>query len=538
MNLKVRQGERIHKSKEIKNIKDMLEKSAELYKNNIAFKYKENGEIKTVTYEQVKKDVDALGTALINLGLKNKKIAIVGVNSYKWVVAYLATVCGTGIVVPIDKALPANEIENLINQSNAEAVFFDEKYTEYIKNMKVPSLKHSICFENASFDNLINTGKELLKNNAKSFINAEIDDKAMNIILFTSGTTSNSKGVMLSHSNICTNIMGLSEVLEYKQEDIILSFLPIHHTFESTVTMLSGLYNGCCMAFCEGLRYVVQNIKDFNISIFTTVPLVLENLYKKVQQQVVASEGKVTAEAILKSIAPNWRFALVGAAPLNKEVIIGFKSWGLDVHQGYGLTETSPILTLETDNLIKPGSIGVSLPNVEIEIDNPDENGLGEIKVKGPNVMLGYYENKEATDEVLKDGWFYTGDLGYVDEEGFLFISGRKKNVIVLKNGKNIFPEEIEVVLNDNPYVAESFVYAEEARDGDSKICAKIVYNKEAMDANLGNLFKEKILDIMQEHRKKVNKSLPLYKTIKQISITTEPLVKTTTGKIKRYANM
>lgn len=545
---KVKMSEQIYDNVKINNLKEMLENSAKEFKNNPAFKFKnpEDGTIQKVTYEQFKNDVDCLGTALINLGLKDKKIAVIGNNSYEWCVSYLAIVCGTGIAVPIDKALPKAEIQNLLKLSEADCVLFDEKHLENIKeikNNKSTSLKYFVSFGEKDDDifsiySLIETGKELLTNGNTDFVNAKIDNNAMNMLLFTSGTTSLSKAVMLSHNNICSNIMALTKVLDFRPTDSLLSFLPIHHTLECTVTFLTGIYSGACLGICEGLRYIAQNLIDYKVSIFISVPLVLESMYKKIQAAIESSGGKLSKEDILKSLGGSLRFSLVGAAPLSKDVIVGYNNLGIKTYQGYGLTETSPVLTVETIKNQKSGSIGLSLPGVEVAIDNPDDNGLGEIIARGPNLMLGYYKNKEATNEVIKDGWFHTGDLGYVDEDGFLFITGRKKNVIVLKNGKNIFPEEVEILINGSPYVAESFVYGNEAKDGDLDLYAKVIYNKDYITANHGDISEKEINDIIAKHIKETNQALPIFKVIRHFDISTEPLAKTTTGKIKRYEEM
>ena len=532
----------------INNLKELVDYSTSTYKNNIAFKFKNltDGTISSVTYEKFGKDVNSLGTKLLDLGLKNKKIAIIGNNSYEWCVSYLSVVCGTGVVVPIDKALPKTEIENLLKLSDSECILFDKKHSEIIKQIKndnLTNLKYFICFDSdekdmLSFYSLISSGQNLLDNGNTDFSDAKINNDEMSIMLFTSGTTSLSKAVMLSHTNICSNIMGLSSVLKYYPDDILLSFLPIHHTFECTVTFLTGIYSGSCLAICEGLRFIAQNLTDYKVSVFITVPLVLENMYKKIQMANESSNGTLSNEDVLKFLGGHLRLALVGAAPLNKDVIIGYNNFGIKTFQGYGLTETSPVLSLENDKASKPGSIGLALPNVEIEIDNPDENGLGEIKAKGPNLMLGYYKNEDATNEVIIDGWFHTGDLGYIDENGFLFITGRKKNVIVLKNGKNIFPEEIEVSLNLSPYVSESFVYGITAKDGDLKLHAKIIYNKDYILKNHGDISEDEINEIISTIVKEINKTLPLYKLVRSFSISDEALTKTTTGKIKRYEEM
>lgn len=451
-----------------------------------------------------------------------------------------------GIVVPIDKALPKIEIENILVQSEATAIFFDEKYIDTMKEIKKdnPYLKYLICFENISdgdvksFDSLIELGNSQLKKGNTSFIDSKLDNDAMNMMLFTSGTTANSKAVMLSHSNICTNIMQIASVIKCYEDDIYLSFLPMHHAFECTISFLMSLYNGGCLAICRGLKYVSQDLIDYKATIFCSVPLVLESMYKKVLKEIKDSKNTLTKEQILDMFGGKLRFIFFGAAPLGKDIIIGYKDLGIHTYHGYGLTETSPALAIENDKYFKSGSVGYSLPGSEAIISNPDETGLGEVICRGPNLFAGYYNNKEATDEVIKDGWFYTGDLGYVDDEGYLFISGRKKNVIVLKNGKNIFPEEIEVLINNNSLVAESIVYSSERPDGGLELRAKVVYNKEAIMTEYGEISEDEIENIMNEYRKELNKKLPLYKAIRKVTVTGVPLIKTTTNKIRRAEEM
>jgi len=541
MNYKVKTSEILHEVRRVEDLKEMIETSIKIYGNNVAFKYSKDEKIVEVKYTQLGEDINNLGTALLDLGLKGKKIAVIGSNSYKWCVSYLAVVCGVGVVVPIDKALPAMEIENILRTSEAEAVIFENKYIDTIKQIKEYkniSLKYLISMDKNedvfSIDELINKGHLLISEGNKTFIEAKIDNKEMSMLLFTSGTTSKSKAVMLSHQNIVSNIMSLSQVLKFREDDILLSFLPIHHTFECTVTFLNGLYNGSCIAICGGLRYILQDLVTYKVSVFATVPLVVENMYKKILKQKELSNNTLTKEQIIASLGGNLRYIVVGAAALSKDIVIGCRELGLEVRHGYGLTETSPVLTVENDKYTNPGSIGFALPGIEIEIDNPDNTGLGEVIARGPNIMLGYYKNQEATDEILKDGWIYTGDLGYVDEEGYIFIAGRKKNVIVLKNGKNIFPEELELLFNNNPLIAETFVYSVEAKDGDQEVRAKIVYNKENIEATYGNISEEEIFKIMEKFKKQINKSLPLYKYVRKIEVTDEPLIKTTTNKIRR----
>ena len=447
-----------------------------------------------------------------------------------------------GIVVPIDKALPKIEIENILVQSEAAAIFFDEKYIETMKEIKKddPLLKYLICFSDTrdnsikSLDSLLELGNSLLEKKDTSFIDSNVDNDVMNMMLFTSGTTSNAKAVMLSHSNIVTNIMQIASVVKYYDDDIFLSFLPMHHAFECTISFLMALYNGSCLAICRGLKYVSQDLIDYKATIFCSVPLVLESMYKKVLKEIEISNNTLTKQQILDMFGGKLRFIFFGAAPLGKDIIIGYKELGIHTYHGYGLTETSPALVIENDKYFKSGGVGYCLPGSEVIIDKPDETGLGEVICRGPNLFSGYYNNKEATDEVIKEGWFYTGDLGYVDDEGYLFIAGRKKNVIVLKNGKNIFPEEIEVLINNNPLVAESMVYSNLRPDGGIELIAKIVYNKEAIVAEYGNISEEEIGEIMNAYRKELNKKLPLYKALRKVIVTDIPLIKTTSGKIRR----
>lgn len=330
---------------------------------------------------------------------------------------------------------------------------------------------------------------------------------------------------MLSQKNICEDITALATYLKLYPEDTLLSFLPLHHTFESTITFLFGMYNGVTVAFCDGLRYIAQNLIEYKVTVFVAVPLVLETIYKKIQKEI-QENGKTELTKYL-------RIALFGAAPMDKDTIIGYNKLGIATIQGYGLTETSPVISAETDERKRPGSIGLPLPNLEVKIENPNKQGIGEITVKGSSVMLGYYENEEETKKVLKNGWFSTGDLGYLDKDGFLYITGRKKDVIILKNGENIYPQELEIQINKIPYILESIVY-EKDEEG-RKISAKIVYNEEQIKEIYGEKEEQEYKNIIWEEIKKINENLPLFKHIKEIQITTKPLAKTTTQKIKRY---
>ena len=469
------------------------------------------------------------------------------------------------IVIPLDKALPDNEIESSILRSKAEAVIFDAKYIDVFKHLQSnpdSNLKHFICmdFDNdkdevLSFSNLLQTGKNLQQSGDNCYNNVKIDNSSMTIMLFTSGTTSLAKIVMLSQANICANIYSTGCIAKVTKNDTFLSFLPLHHTYESTTTFLYGLYCGITIAFCDGLRYVAQNLKEYKITGFVCVPLILEAMYKKIQKGIRQKHLQIPFailtiisnfllkcgidvrrkffKSIIDELGGYLRLVIYGAAPMDKSTIKGLKNIGIELLNGYGLTEASPIVSAENDKYQKPGSVAFALPNVEIKIDKPNEQGIGEIVVKGPNIMLGYYENPEATNEVLIDGWFHTGDLGYYDKDGYLFITGRKKNVIVLKNGKNIYPEEIEILIARLPFVAENMVFGKPTTNNDLEINAKIVYNKEYMNQTYPNKTESDFKDIIWNEIKQINQSMPAYKHIRDIIVTDEPMIKTTTQKVK-----
>lgn len=558
------------KTYEVTDLKDMLKKSGKEYGEKIAYKIKLNeNEYKTYTHTQVRNIIDALGTALIDLGLKDKRIAVIGENCLAWEIAYLAIVCGTGIVVPLDKSLPENELKEVVERSAVEAIFYTNKYERAIENIKyegIGKLKHLISMDsikhqkgNYSQKELIERGKKLIEKGDKSFIDTKIDATKMSIMLFTSGTTSKSKIVALSHSNICSNLMDIASVLNVNSEDIFLSFLPLHHVFECTVGFLFALYKGAQTVFCDGIRYIPDNMKEYKVSVMASVPAIYERLFKTIKKDLekkglvedilekeekyktrTMEEKKQVFKQIHEMLGGNIKLLISGAASLDKTIEEKYRKLGLNIVQGYGLTETSPVIAIGTDKFYKLGSIGKAVPSVEVKVVNCDKEGIGELIVKGPSIMLEYYDNKKATKEALQDGWFYTGDLAKIDDEGYIFICGRKKSVIVLKNGKNIFPEEMENLINRIEGVEESFVYGKQMSEdkNDIKINALIVYNEEIVkDAYKVETFDE-IYKSLSQKIKELNKIMPPYKAIRGITLTTKPLIKTTTNKIKRQANL
>lgn len=554
---------------EISDLKDMLQKSGDLYGDNIAYKIKRNGEYITFSHKEIRKMINGLGTSLINMGLKGKRIAVIGENRYEWEIAYLAIACGTGIVVPLDKSLPENELRNLIERSGIEAIFYTKKYEDSLIKMKhecIGKLKHLI---NMDLDmhtdgiysemELVQYGKNLVEDGNRDFVDAKIDAEKMGVMLFTSGTTSASKIVALSHKNICSNLMDIASVLDINDQDVFLSFLPLHHVFECTVGFLFSLYKGAQTVFADGIRHIVENMNEYHVTVMASVPAIYERIFKIISKQL---ENKNLRENILKledeykdssmeekkkvfaeihdMLGGNVRLLISGAASLDPTIEEKYRRLGLNMVQGYGLTETSPVVAVGNKVFNRVGSVGKTVPHVKAKIVNADKDGMGELVVSGPSIMLEYYQNEEATKDALRDGWFYTGDLAKIDDDGYIFICGRKKSVIVLKNGKNIFPEEMENLLNRIEGVEESFIYGMPVSEdpNDLKIFAEVVYNEDiVMKAYKVEDF-DGIYDAIFQKVKEINKTMPPYKAIRGITLTKESLIKTTTGKIKRNENL
>ena len=563
-------NKRIYDYLEIKDLKDMLNKTGKLYAKRPAYKIKlENGKYKTYTHSEVRDMINNLGTALINLGLKGKRIAVIGENRYEWEIAYLSIVCGTGIVVPLDKSLPANELELLIERSDIEAIFYTKKYSDIIQNIRYSEknkLKHLISMDNDenfegiySQKELIREGKKLIEKGNKEFLNAQINPKEMSIMLFTSGTTSKSKVVALSHKNICTNLMDIGSVLDVTQEDVFLSVLPIHHVFECTVGFLFSLYKGAETVFCDGLRHIVENLNEYHVTIMACVPGIYERIFmmirKKLEKQgkleeILENEEKYKNFSMQKKkevfkeihdmLGGKIKLLISGAAALDKTIEERYRLLGLNLVQGYGLTETSPVVAVGTNKYYKLGSIGKTVPSVEAKLVDVNDDGIGELVVRGSSVMLGYYENEKVNKKSLQDGWFYTGDLAKIDEEGYIFICGRKKSVIVLKNGKNIFPEEMENLVNKIEGIKESFIFGKiQSNDENNiKINVKIVFDRDVIKDVYKVEKDEDIYKVLSKKIKEVNQTMPSYKAIRGIMLTEEPLIRTTTNKIKRQENL
>lgn len=562
--------EPVHKMPKYNNLKEMLEKSGEMYGERPAyiFKTEEEGKFREITHKQYREEINSLGTALIDMGLKNKRIAVISENRYEWGMAYFAIVAGTGVVVPLDKALPDNEIESLILRSEVEAIFYSSKYDSIMNEIKEKNNSKIKFFISMDLEKetdgiyaqseLINKGKKLIEEGNRQFIDAKINNEEMSIMLFTSGTTAMSKAVALSHKNVCTNLFDIASTIKVDENDIFLSFLPLHHTFECTTGFIYPISKGASIAFCEGIRHIADNIKEYRITVMVSVPILFENMYKKVMKNIekkgkleTVKKGIKISQFLLKigidirrklfkeihdNLGGRLRLFVSGGAALDPETERGFNQLGVTTYQGYGLTESSPVIAAEDDKYRRLGSIGKAFPSLDVKIVDPNEEGIGELAAKGASIMIGYYGNEEATRETIdEEGWLHTGDLARIDKDGFIFISGRKKFVIVLKNGKNIYPEELETLINKIEGVKESFVYGKPEDDGDYKICAKIVYDKELAQEVFGTTEEEKIKELIWQEVKKVNKEMPAYKYVREISITDKELIKTTTQKIKRF---
>lgn len=557
---------------EFNNIREILYDAVKRFPDKVVYLIKKMEEkdpekkYKKITYKKLLEGVNNLGTALFNLGYKGKRIAITGKNRFEWCLAHFANLCGGIVSVPLDKDLQYEEFERSMKRAKVDAIVFDPKQIEKIEEFKTKNpdlIKDYICMEKmdgyTNINDLVSKGEKLLKKGNKDYINCEIDDNAMNILLFTSGTSAESKAVMLSQKNIASNIYAMQLVEPIKPGDVTIAFLPFHHIFGSTC-MSMMLACGVTTTFPDGIRYIAQNLREYKISTFVGVPVLVEAIYKNIKKEIKKQGKEKLIENAIKvsnalrkikidirrkvfksihtQLGGDLRFIISGGAPLDKEVAEFFNSIGIRIIQGYGLTETAPVIAAEDYKLVKPGSVGRPMYNVDIEIVDKDEYGIGEVIAKGPNVMLGYYEDEARTNEVIVDGWFHTGDLGYFDKDNHLILTGRKKDMIVLKNGKKIFPEEIEAIINRMDFVEESMVFGLPKEDGDVKLSAKIVYNKDAREKELPGKTDEEWKEFVWEKVKEINKTFPTYKYIKNLILTDEELIKTTTKKVKRQEEM
>ncbi|MDD2216929.1 MAG: AMP-binding protein [Eubacteriales bacterium] len=555
--------------RDIHDIRHLINSSCEMFSNDTAYftKNRPGGKYLPVKYKKVREDVLFFGTSLAEMGLLGKKVAVIGENSYEWIVAYFSVVCGGGIIIPIDRELPAEEIANLLNRSGAEAIIFSKKMEATIKKLgnDENSERLTICMsserksEGLNMPDMIQTGRIVLSEGNRSFINVEINPDDCCAILYTSGTTGIAKGVMLSHKNIISNVQNMSRFVRVTKDDVGLSVLPMHHTYEMTCHIFTSFYQGMPVAICEGLKHIIKNMNEAQVTVMLAVPLIFESMHKKIfktAQQKDKLENmtkaiKVSRKLRLYNNLPlmrkifkevheltgnRIRLFIAGGAAIDPKVVQDFEAMGFPMIQGYGMTEASPIIAVNMDRYSKADAVGLVMPGTEVEIIEKDKDGIGEIIVKSDSVMLGYYQNPEATEEATKDGWLYTGDYGYMTDDGFLYVSGRKKNVIVTKNGKNIFPEEVEYYLIKNEYIAEAVVYGvPDERTGGTVVKAEVYPDYAAINEDLGQFEKEEIERLMNHIIRDINDKMPTYKRILRVSVRETEFEKTTTRKIKRH---
>ena len=563
-----------------KTVKEFFMQSVEKYPNEdcILEKPDHKTPYKITTYKEFKEDVFGLGTALINvLNLKDKKVIIIGETQYGWYASYMAMLCGVGIAVPTDRELPTNELENIVRRSKASAIIYSPKKEEDIQKIKerVPEVEYFIEMKSdkkleekdVGLQYLIDLGKAIIKSGDNSFEKIEIDPEEFKILFFTSGTTSNSKGVMLNNRNLAENINAVSAYVKLYPIDMLFSVLPLHHCYESTIGFLLPIATGASVAVCEGLRYIVPNLQEAKPTAILTVPLLVESLYKKINEKIVKSKKdkivntmisvtnalkgagidikKKVFKEIYDNLGGNLRIIVSAAAPIDKKVGNWLEDIGITFLQGYGLTETAPISALTPEYKPCVGSAGKAIVQADIKVKDPNENGEGELLIKTPTLMMGYYEDEEETKKVIdEDGYFNSGDIGYIDEDGYIFITGRSKNVIVTQNGKNIYPEEIEMLLDKVDEIKESMVYGKKPEADSRKeekeliITARVIPDYEKIEELHGKLSEKEIYDVIWKNVKEVNKKLTSYKAIKSLEIKEGEFEKTSTMKIKRYKEL
>ena len=563
--------------REFKDLREMLRQSVRLFPNEPAFRFRTTPEapLQTKTYVQFQEEVDAFGTALVSLGLAGRRIAVVGENRYEWCVAHISIVDGLGVSVPLDRLLPEGEILGLLERGEVSAVVYSPAFQKIMEKAagQLPNIERFICMDAAKvrepktpftptgrfldFPALIAAGRNRLFDGDRGYLDSPLDPEAMTSLLFTSGTTSASKAVMLCHRNFCADIHGVCSMLELLPGHRMLSILPLHHTFENTCGLLTALCIGACVHVCDGLRYIQKNMQEYGITLLIGVPVLFENFYDKIQDTLRRTKKERTVRIairvsrvlrffgidlrrklfakILEGLGGQLRIGICGAAPIDPRIIRFFDDIGISLFQGYGLTETSPVATGCNSRIFFPGSVGHPIGGVDIAVDTDVRGGTGEILVRGPIVMLGYYKDYKATAEVMDGEWFRTGDIGRLDRKERLYVTGRLKSMIVLPNGKKIFPEEIEQLIGHAAYVKESMVWGELRKDGEVEVCARFVLNKDELLKFVGDRLDELEIRRMLEHLvKEINARMPSFKSIRYFVFGFEEMVKTTTLKIKR----
>ena len=560
----------------VETLKELVDASAQKFSDRAAYMYKDDHKepFKSMTYAEFKEEQDAIGTALVARGFKGSKIAVIGDNSHRWALSYYSVVCGVGVIVPIDRNLEKGEITNLLERADVEAVFASTKLTATVAPLlkDLPLIKKVIIMAAPgddvsefltddrfmTMDQLVAEGREIVARGNRDYIDAEIHAEDLSTILFTSGTTGLAKGVMLSHRNLSQNVFNMSKYVRIPDGGRVLDVLPMHHVYEMTCTVMTSFYQGATVVICEGLKYIQQNFVEAECNIMLGVPLIYENIYRKIWSKAEKSgnadklrralsmsmkldlrNNRLVTKRLFKAVhdifGESLYILIAGGAAIDPNVISEFEAMGLPMMQGYGMTENSPIIAVNQDRYGKAASVGKPMPGTEVRIVDKDDSGIGEVICKGPSVMMGYYKDAENTAKTIKDGWLYTGDYGYLDEDGFLYITGRKKNVIVTKGGKNIFPEEVEYYLLLSEYINEVIVYGKHEEVKDDLICTAIMYPDYKALENAGYKTDEEKYRKLKEDVDEANSKMPPFKRVKRIEIREDDFIKTTTLKIKRF---
>lgn len=563
----------------VETLKEIITNTVAQYPDRTAYMYKDvhKEPFKGITYKEFDVQRRGLGTELLSMGLKGSKIAVAGENSHRWALSYFTVVTGVGVIVPIDKNLPIGEIENLLHRADVELLFVSHKMVDSVLTCldEVESLQHIVIMDPPNVDfskyednprvllqsELIQKGKRKLREGHHEYEDAEVKSGDLSTILFTSGTTGLAKGVMLSHQNLAQNVFNMSKYFHIPEGERVLSVLPIHHAYEMSCTIMTSFYQAATVVVCEGLKHIQSNFLEAECSVMLGVPLVFENMHRKIWKQAeksgslsklkrgIAMSKKMNLqnhprttrkmfESIHKLFGKKHYMFIAGGAAIDPSVIDDFEAMGFPMFQGYGMTECAPIIAMNTDRYRKSAAAGKPMPGTEVRIIDQDENGIGEIICKGPSVMMGYYNDPENTAKTLQDGWLYTGDYGYLDEDGFLYITGRKKNVIVTKGGKNIFPEEVEYYLLLDERIQEVIVYGKHDEVKDDLICTAIIYPDYKALSEQGITEDADVYRVLREIVDKANEQMPPYKRVKRIEVRDKEFVKTTTLKIKRFEDV
>lgn len=559
--------EPFYEVRQFNNLREMIDFSANEHSSRNAFEIKRNGQHYFITYKEYYEKINGMVTALISSGIK--RVAICADNCYEYCLTYLAVILSGGVVIPTDKELNEDDIINIFNVSEAEAVVCDEKILSKIdfspmKDFRIFCVnKTGRCEqESESFDDFVESGIKLNNEGKKLYLDVVQDPEKMCTLLFTSGTTGTSKGVMLCQRNYLFEIRGVLGVLKITPDDCCISILPLHHTFESSITVFFAPFCGAKITFCEGFKYILRNMKEFNPTIFVAVPLLLETVHKRIVKEIekrkngkaIFKFGKAACKAgskvgldlkkhIFKEVqnvfGGSMRLIICGGAAIDPSILKDFDSFGIQVLLGYGLTECAPVVMVNSDRLVTFDSVGKPIPGSEAKLINKDENGIGEVCTKGGMVMLGYYNNQEATDEVIdKDGWFHTGDLGFIDRKGCYHLTGRCKNVIVTSNGKNIYPEELEYHLGKSRLITSCMVEGIKDKKGEVEVHAQVFPNFEEIKEYLDKDPNEsEVHAVIKKVIEDVNDLVPGFKRIKSFRIRDKEFEMTTSSKIKRSVN-